>query len=174
MKKVVVTFGLLSGGIPITVMLLGLIFTDGGAHGSGSLVLGWTVILLSSLFIFFGIKSYRDNYNNGVISFGKAFQVGILITLISALMYTIVWEIAFFNFMNDMMDGWFAAETERLRASGASQEDIENSIQMGIKYKTNPLYNAMFTILEPTTVTVPMTLIAALVMKRKTKKEAIA
>lgn len=174
MKKVVLTFGLLSGGIPVTVMLLGLIFTGGGVHGSGSLVLGWTVILLSSLFIFFGIKSYRDNYNNGVISFGKAFQVGILITLISAVMYTIVWEIAFFNFMNDMMDGWFAAETERLRTSGASAEDIENSIQMGIKYKTNPLYNAMFTILEPTTVTVPMTLIASLVMKRKTKKEATA
>ncbi|HWY12020.1 MAG TPA: DUF4199 domain-containing protein [Bacteroidia bacterium] len=172
MKKVVLTFGLLSGGIPITVMVLGLLF--GGSHGMGSLILGWTVIILSSLFIFFGIKSYRDNYNNGIITFGKAFQVGILITLISALMYTLVWEILYFNFMNDMMDGYFAAEADKLKASGASQAEIQGTLDMAIKYKTNPLYNAAFTILEPTTITIPMTLIASLIMKRKTKKEAVA
>jgi hypothetical protein len=172
MKKVVLTFGLLSGAIPITVMLLGMIF--GGTHGNGSLILGWTVIILSSVFIFFGIKSYRDNYNNGIITFGKAFQVGILITVISALIYTLVWEIMYFNFMNDMMDDYFLAEVDRLRTSGASQEEIEKTIDMGTKYKTNPLYNAAFTILEPTTITIPMTLIAALVMKRKTKKETVA
>jgi hypothetical protein len=172
MKKIVLTFGLLSGAIPITVMVLGLLFN--GENMQGSMMLGWTVILLSSLFIFFGIKSYRDNYNNGVITFGKAFQVGILITLIAALVYTIVWEILYFNFMHDMMDGYFTAQVEYLKTSGASQQEINDSIDMGVKYKTNPLYNAAFTILEPTTVTVPMTLIAALVMKRKTKKEVTA
>ena len=73
--------------------------------------------------------------------------------------------------MNDMMDGYFTAQAEQLKASGASQEELQASLDMAIKYKTNPLYNAMFTILEPTTVTIPMTLIASLVMKRKTKKE---
>ena len=172
MKKVVFTFGALSGGIPITVMVLGLIF--GGPQWEGALILGWTVIILSSLFIFIGIKSYRDNYNNGIITFGKAFQVGIFITLISALMYTIVWEIVYFNFMNDLMDGYFAAEVERLKTSGASQEEINKSIDFATSYKTNPLVNAAMTIVEPTTITVPMTLIASLVMKRKTKKEATA
>lgn len=168
MKKVVLTFGLLSGAIPISVMLLGMLFNVG--HGTGALVLGWTVIILSSVFIFVGIKSYRENYGDGVISFGKAFQVGILITLISAVLYTLVWEIVYFNFLNDMMDGYFAAEAERLKASGASQAELQSSLDMAVKYKTNPLYNAAFTILEPTTITVPMTLIASLIMKRKTKK----
>ena len=168
MKNIIFKYGILSGSIPITVMVLGILF--GGEHMEGSLMLGWTLIVLSSAFIFLGIKKYRDNNNDGVISFGKAFQVGILITLIAALMYTLVWEIMFFTYMNDMMDGYFAAETEKLRTSGASQEEIESSIEMGRAYKTNPLYNAAFTILEPTTVTVPMTLIASLVMKRKTKK----
>ena len=172
MKKVVLTFGLLSGLIPITVMVLGMLF--GSGHGNGALILGWTVIILSSVFIFFGIKSYRDNYNDGIITFGKAFQVGILITLISALMYTLVWEVAFFSFMNDMMDGYFNAEAEKLKASGASQAELQGALDMAIKYKTNPLYNAMFTILEPTPVTIPMTLIASLIMKRKTKKEVAA
>ena len=172
MKKVVLTFGVLSGIIPVTVMVLGMLF--GAGHGQGSMILGFSIIILSSLFIFFGIKSYRDNYNDGVITFGKAFQVGILITLISALMYTLVWEILYFNFMHDMMDGYFKAEADALKASGASQEELQGSLDMAIKYKTNPLYNAAFTLLEPTTITIPMTLIAALVMKRKTKKEAVA
>jgi hypothetical protein len=172
MKKVVLTFGLLSGLIPITVMILGMIF--GSGHGTGALILGWTVIILSSVFIFFGIKSYRDNYNDGVISFGKAFQVGILITLISAVLYVLVWEVMYFNFMHDMMDGYFAAQAEQLKASGASQAELDGAMEMAKNYKSNPLYNAAFTILEPTTITVPMTLIASLIMKRKTKKEAVA
>ena len=172
MKKVVLTFGLLSGLIPITVMVLGMLF--GSGHGTGAFILGWTVIILSSAFIFFGIKSYRDNYNDGVISFGKAFQVGILITLISALMYTLVWEIIYFNFMHDMMDGYFAAQAEQLKTSGASQAEIDGAIEMAENYKSSPLYNAAFTLLEPTTVTVPMTLIASLIMKRKTKKGVAA
>lgn len=168
MKNIVLKYGALCGSIPITVMVLGILF--GGKHMEGSLMLGWTLIILSSAFIFLGIKKYRDNNNDGIISFGKAFQVGILITLVSALIYTIVWEIVYFNFMNDLMDGYFAAEIEKLISSGASQEEIDGSIEMGRAYKTNPLYNAAFTILEPTTVTIPVTLIAALVMKRKTKK----
>ena len=48
------------------------------------------VIALSM--IFFGIKSYRDNYQNGAIGFWKGFQVGLLITLIASLMYALTWE----------------------------------------------------------------------------------
>lgn len=172
MKKVVFTFGALSGAIPVLMFVIGAIF--GGPHWQGSLVLGWATIILSAVFIFVGIRSYRENYNNGVITFGKAFQVGILITLIGALMYVIAWEIIYFNFMHDMMDSYFAAEVEKLKTSGATEEQINNSIEMGRLYKTNPLVNAAWTIMEPITVTIPMTLIAALVMKRKTKKEAIA
>ena len=169
MKKIVLTFGVLCGLLPILTMVIGLLLDSG--HGSGSLVLGWTVILLSSLFIFFGIRSYRENHNNGVISFGKAFQVGILIALVGALMYVLVWEIMYFNFMHDMMDGYFTAEMEKLKASGASPEKIEESKAFWEMYKNNPLVNGLMTIMEPLTVTVPVTLISALILKRKTKKE---
>jgi hypothetical protein len=172
MKKVVLTFGVLSGIIPITVMVLGMFF--GSGHGSGAMILGYSIMLLCTLFIFFGIKSYRDNYNDGVISFVKAFQVGILITLVSTIMYTVAWEILYFNFINDMMDGYFAEIANQMKASGASQTELQEALDGAIKYKTNVLYNSMFTMMETTPVTVPMTLIASLVMKRKTKKVAIA
>ena len=168
MKKVVLTFGALSGTIPVMMFVIApLISKD--LHGS--LILGWTTIILSAVFIFVGIRSYRENYNNGVISFGKALKVGLLITLIGALMYVLVWEIMYFNFMHDMMDGYFAAEMDKVKASGASAEEIEKSRVMWDSYKNNPLVNAAFTILEPITVTIPVSFIAALIMKQKTKKE---
>jgi hypothetical protein len=172
MKKIVLTFGVLCGLLPVLTMVIGLLV--GSGHGNGSLVLGWTVIILSSLFIFFGVRSYRENYNNGVISFGKAFKVGILIALVGGLMYVLVWEIMYFNFMHDMMDGYFTAEMDKLKASGASPDKIEETKAFWEMYKNNPLVNSAMTIMEPLTITIPVTLISSLILKRNTKKEVLA
>ena len=49
------------------------------------LVVGYTAIVLSFLLVFFGIRSYRDNYGNGQITFSKVFAVGISVTVISCI-----------------------------------------------------------------------------------------
>ena len=54
MKKVVLTFGVLSGLLPVVVMVLGMLF--GSGHGNGAFILGWTVIILSSLIYLFWSK----------------------------------------------------------------------------------------------------------------------
>src|SRR6266481_8773272 len=62
MKKTILTFGLISGAISSVMMIATVPFAN---HGSGSLVLGYTTIVLSFLLVFFGIRSYRDNQGNG-------------------------------------------------------------------------------------------------------------
>lgn len=47
------------------------------------MVIGYTTIVLSFLLVFLGIRSYRENVGNGRITFGRAFGVDILITLVS-------------------------------------------------------------------------------------------
>ena len=86
MKKVVLTFGLISG-VMISVLMGGSLLL---AHriGSGhSMVLGYTIMVASFLLIYFGIRSYRDNTLGGRISFGRAFACGILIALITCVCY---------------------------------------------------------------------------------------
>ena len=79
MKKIVLIFGLISGGISMVMMLATMLFIDRIGFDKGVFV-GYTAIVLSFMLVFFGIRSYRDNVSGGRISFGRAFQVGILIT----------------------------------------------------------------------------------------------
>ncbi len=172
MKKVVLKFGLISGCIPALWFCLVPFFKN--QELSQSMAIGWVTYIAAGLFVFFGIKSYRDNYNDGIISFGKAFTAGLLIALLGAVVFVIIWEIMYFNFFHDMMDGYFTMEMDKMKASGASAEEIEKSKAFWEMYKNNPLINGLMTLVEPLTPSILIVLISSFILKRKTKKEAIA
>ena len=84
MKKIVLTFGLISGLIISVLMCGSLLLADKIASGH-SMALGYTIMVASFLLIYLGIRSYRDNTLAGPISFVRAFACGILITLMESL-----------------------------------------------------------------------------------------
>jgi hypothetical protein len=85
MKRTVLTFGLISGVFSSVMMLLTVPFLDRIVdHGE---ILGYSLIVLSFLLVFFGVRSYRDNVAGGALTFGRALAVGLLITLISCTFY---------------------------------------------------------------------------------------
>ena len=59
MKKIVLTFGLLSGVLSSAMMLATMPFMDRIGFDRGA-VIGYTAIVLSFLFVFFGIRAYRE------------------------------------------------------------------------------------------------------------------
>lgn len=83
MKNTVTKFGLyalISGFV-----LFGLPFFLGmGVDFDYGELIGYTSMALSLLFVYFGIKHYRDKVNNEKISLGKAIGIGMLIALFSA------------------------------------------------------------------------------------------
>jgi len=170
MKKTILKFGLISGGISSALMMATVPFTDKLAHGKYAYLLGYTAIVLSFLLVFFGIKSYRDKECGGEIGFGTAFGVGISITLISCVFYVVTWEIVYFNFMHDFMANYGAHIIERLKASGASAAQIQKQIEENKRFQTmydNPLFNAAMTFIEPFPVGLVMTLLSAGVLRKK-------
>jgi hypothetical protein len=60
MKKTVLTFGLISGALSSLMMVATVPFEDKIGFDKGEFV-GYTIIVLSFLLVFFGIRSYRDN-----------------------------------------------------------------------------------------------------------------
>src|SRR6202140_1718194 len=172
MKKTILTFGLISGAISSLMMVATVPFADRIGFDKGWVV-GYTGIVLSFLLVFFGIRSYRDNY--GQITFSKAFAVGISITVISCICYVVTWEILYFNFLPDFMDKYGAHMVEKLKASGASAAAIQAQVEQVKKYKQmydNPLINAALTFIEPFPIGLVITLISAAVLRRKPQAQA--
>src|SRR5256714_3321516 len=169
MKKTVLTFGLISGALSSLMMLATLPFIDRIGFDKGAVV-GYTAIVLCFLLVFFGIRSYRENVGNGSITFGRAFAVGILITLISCVFYVVTWEIIYFKLMPDFAEKFTTYAVEQVRASGGSQQMIDAKVaEMKDLVATlnNPLMNAAYTFIEPFPVGLLLTLISAAILRKR-------
>lgn len=169
MKKIVLTFGLLSGLVSAVLMFFTVLFIDRIGWDKGVIV-GYTGIVLSLLFVFFGVRSYRDNHLGGRITFGKAFGVGLLITLVSCVFYVIAWEIEYATLFSDFTDKYAAFAMEQARASGADQEAMAaKAAEMDDMRKVmdNPIVRPLFIFIEPFPVGLLVTLISAAVLRKK-------
>jgi len=169
MKKTVITFGLISGAILAAMMFATLPFLDRIGFDKGE-VIGYTTMVVSFLMVFFGIRSYRENVGGGKIRFGRAIAVGILITVIACACYVVAWEIIYFKFMPDFADKYAAHVIEKVKASGASQIDIDARIQQMREFKAwydNPFINAGISFLEPFWIGVIITAISAAILRKK-------
>ena len=176
MQKIVLRFGLASGAILVAVIMTPL-FLNGTLDFDHSEVIGYSSMVLSFLLVFFGIRSYRNTVAGGAIGFGKAFQVGILITLITCAMYVIAWEIAYFNFFPHFLDQYSAHVLAKMRAAGESEAAIrESAAKMAAlaKHYDNPLFNSAITFLEVFPVGLIMTLLSAAILRRKPRQDAPA
>src|SRR5215472_15969784 len=169
MKKTILTFGLISGAISSLLMMATVSFADRIGFDKGELLRS-TIIVLSFLLVFFGIRSYRDNLGNGQITFTKAFAVGIAITVISCVCYVVTWEVLYYNFLPDFMDKYAAYVIEKAKASGASAAAVQDKIQQMNRYKElykNPLINGAMTFIEPFPVGLLITLVSAAILRKK-------
>ena len=177
MKRTVLTYGLLCGAIIVVTMAISMAFHDQIGFDTKGLVVGYTTMVLAFLMIFLGIKSYRDNVAGGVIKFGKAFQVGILITAIGCAFYVASWEVIYYNFMPDFTDKYAAHEMAKEKAVGATEAQLAAKAKEMADFKEmykNPLMNIAFTLLEPLPVGLLITLVAAGVLSRKKSGGALA
>ena len=173
MRKIIVTFGLISGAIS-SLMMIALVTFGGRIGFDRGAIIGNTSIVLSFLMVFFGIRTYRDNIGNGQISFLKALAVGLSITLISCIFYVVTWEVIYYNFIPGFWDAYGAHLVEKLTASGANPAAIQAKLEQVRKYKElykNPLFNAVFTFIDPFPIGLVITLISALALRRKPQPE---
>ena len=176
MKKNIIIYGLIAGIIVSILMLFSINYishVDGKVDYNTSLLIGYASMLIAFSLVYVGIRNYRDKYNGGVISFGKAFKIGITIVLIASTIYVVAWLIDYFFFIPDFMEKFSAQELDKLKANGASQVEIDKeTIKMAnmVKMFKNPLFNAMMTYAEILPVGLIVTLISSLILKRKAIK----
>ena len=174
MRKTILKYGLISGLLCAAMLAVVTPFENRSGFEHGYLT-GYTLIVLSFLLVFFGIRSYRDQEGGGRITFGQAFAVGISITLITCVFYVVTWEIIYFNFMPDFMDKYAAALVRKAHASGMSAAALQAQLVQIQKMKANynnVFYNAALTFLEPFPVGLVITLLSAAVLRKRAPQPA--
>jgi hypothetical protein len=168
MKKTVLTFGLISGAMSASMMLITIPFADAIGWEKGE-ILGYTGIVLSALMVFFGVRSYREHTGGG-LTFGRGFAVGILISLISSACYVGTWEIVYFKLMPGFAEKYAAHMVERAKASGASQQKLDETERQAKQFKQmydNPAINVAMTFTEVFPIGLVVTLLSAGVLRIK-------
>lgn len=170
MKPYVVKYGFLSGGISVVLMFLTFVVFRGPWLFENGVFVGYAGMVLSFAVIFVGVRSYREQVGEGRISFGKAFQVGLLITLISSACYALAWLCINHFLYPNFWDDYLQHSMERLRQSGATEAALQENMKTMEEYKSmtaNPFFNVLFAFIEPLPVGFLVTLISAGVLRRK-------
>jgi len=174
MKKNIVIYGL-TAGIVVSVLMLFttnyLSYCAGNVDYDTSMLIGYASMLIAFSIVFVGIRNYRNKYNGGFISFGKAFKIGIIMVLIASTIFVAAWLIDYFFFMPPgFIEKSFAYELDKLKGSGASQIEIDKQTKEMANFERmykNPFFNAMMTYAIILPVGLIVTLISALILKRK-------
>ena len=168
MKRIVWTFGLIAGAIMAAVMFITVPFAEQIA-GKGE-VIGYTTMILAFVMVYFGIRSYRDNVAGGAIGLGRAFKVGILITLVASACYVVAWQVVYRTMMPNYADLYANRSIEKARAAGATEAQIEaKKLEMAkfAEMYQNPLVNVSLTFLEVFPVGAVLVLLSAGALSRK-------
>lgn len=122
MLKTALTYGIIAGLIIVTINTVSYIL------GIGYVWLGFLVMLIAFSMIFVAVKRYREDQLGGVITFGKALQLGLGIVLAASVIYVAVWEIyqaaTGYQFIHEYSASLITARQE----SGASQAEIDQLI----------------------------------------------
>ena len=175
MFKNALTFGSISGAM---IILLFVIFKPLWYQDAQHInlktgeMLGYISMLVSLSMIFFGIKSYRDKHLNGVITFKKAFLIGLWITIVASVIYVVGWCI-YYNTsetMRNFPELYLHYMLDDLKASGASAAKIaekEEEFRYNMELYKNPFFMVTITFLEIFPVGLVIDLISALLLRKK-------
>ncbi len=171
MKKTVLTFGFIAGLI-VTAMM---VFSSYQCYNNSeqfepSMVVGYLSMLVAFSFVFVGIRNYREKFNGGTITFGKAFTIGLLIALVASTMYVVVWLIEYYYFIPDFMDKYMDFVVRQGKEEGLTAAQLQvkmDEMEMYKEWYKSPILVILLTFSEILPLGIVIALISALILKRK-------
>ncbi len=168
MQKTVLRYGLYGA---ITICALFLLSLTVGKSLSYEIqeVIGYTTMVVSLAFVFFGIKHFRDKENEGKITLGKALLIGVLISLITAVAFGLL-DFIYVKYINpDFMNEYYAHSVAKLEASLPPEEFQEQLAKMEAEKEMfmNPVMSFVFMSMTVFVIGFIISLISSLILQKK-------
>jgi hypothetical protein len=126
----------------------------------------WPSLLIGVLVLFFLLRSYRDHYNNGYISYGKSVGAGVVISVYAALI-TAVYIYVLYAFIDPgLMEKSLAVAVEKMIEKGIPEAGIEKAMEMQAKMM-KPWFTAMMGTISSVFYGLILSLIVSLFIMKK-------
>jgi hypothetical protein len=137
MKKRILKFGIISGGLLIFFMFSTSLVWGNKMDYVMATVIGYMTLFISFIPVYLGIKEIRNIYYTGFISLKNALVSGVGIVLTAALIYMFGYLIFFELIGKEFMENSHFEMIEEMVNGSASEEEIENQISALEKIKNN-------------------------------------
>ena len=172
MKRTVLIFGLILGTILATQMAFTVNLVYENPDFVGNDVLGYAAMVVVFSLTFFGIRNYRNQQLNGVITLGQALKTGALIAVVGSTIYVVAWLFYYHLFVPDFIDQYTRHVLDEASRNGATAAELaaktEEMEQFGSLYE-NPLFVVLITYSEVLPIGLIVAFISSLILKRKTE-----
>ncbi len=168
-KNVIVRFGLYSG-LTASILFLGpFVINPDQAFDPANMVrseiIGYAAMILSMTLVYFGVRAHRNKLAPQVYPFGDAFRAGILITLISVIVFYFGNVILYEVINPDFLEEFFVVYRQYKIDGGASDTEIARMDASYTAMSNGWLY-ALVMASTTLMIGIVITLISAIVLKR--------
>lgn len=170
MKKIILIYGAVSGFIVATFMAFTMLNSKGCEMNEANMIKGYASMLVAFSLIFFAVKRFRDEQGAKGLTFGKAFLLGLGVALLTSTLYVTTWMFIYQIYMPDFMTVFAAKSIEKAKAAHMSAKELKAKIdEMNgyVEMYKNPVMVFLFTYMEIMPLGILLSLVAALIFKRK-------
>ena len=174
MKKTAVRFGLY--GVFVLLALFVISWATYGENYKTQEIVTWTGIVLSVIFVYFGMKYYRDKQNGGALGFGEGLKLGVLIVLFPAIGFGLYNVIYILWLDPQFLDKYYAYEVNQARASVPAAELNERlkEIQDMREMFASPAVQFIVMFFSVFVIGLIVTIISTLILKRRPAQATLA
>lgn len=172
MKRTVLVWGLISGAVAVCIQWIVYSLCYRGYMSIDDSYVGYAGMLITFSMVFFGIKSYRDNYGGGMITFWKGVKIGLLITLIASVIHAVGWLI--YDTVNPDFKDFFIQKYTEIKtaqlpdpADQAAAAAISEEVEMLKMIYSNRLLNFVLMAVFLLPVGFVVTLVSAALLRKK-------
>ena len=173
MGKTALRYGLFGVTLMVIILVIVFLIFRNDHNWDVQEVIGYVTIVLSLLFVYFGIRHWRDNYNGSRLSFGEGFKLGTLITLFPSIAFGLFTLLQGSVLDPDFNEKYYAHYVKKVKAStppGQLQETLQK-LESEKEMFASPFMQFAIMFLTVFLIGIVITVISSLILQRSSRKE---
>jgi len=170
MKRNVTIYGLILGALLSgnTIYMVNKICSNPNFKSND--VIGYTTMILIFSLVFFGVRNYRNNELDGMISLWQAFKTGAIIAFIGSTMYVVLGLSYYHLFAPDFLDKFTEHVLHMASINNATEAELAAKTKEMLDFKEmykNPLFAIFISYMEVFPIGLIVSFISALILRKK-------